>query len=335
MADAPIPLEVRDGGIFLPEADLWLDPSRKKRLAFVSHAHGDHFAPHEESVCSPATAALVRERFRKKGVYRELDFGEVMELGDHEIELFPAGHTLGSAQILVTRKSDRASLIYTGDFKTRDGLTAEQTEVRQADTLIMETTFGLPKYEFPQLDEIRAMVLDFCRAALAGGAVPVLLGYSFGKAQEIMAMLNGADFELVIYPTVDKLVGVYEAFGFEFPPYEVFEHGIDLAGRVLVMPPMGRKHDPLVDVENLRRAMFSGWGIDPSAKYRYGVDEVFPLSDHAGYSDLMAFVGQVSPRRVLTTHGYVAEFARDLRRLGIDAWSLRGVDQLELGLDFG
>ena len=141
-------------------------------------------------------------------------------------------------------------------------------------------------------------------------------------------------FTFVIYPTVEKLMGVYVRFGFELPAYEVFELGMDLAGKVLVMPPMGRKHNPLADTKGLRRAMFSGWGIDPSAKYRYGVDEVFPLSDHAGYTDLVEFVRAVDPVQVLTTHGYVGEFARDLRRLGIEAWSLKGTDQLELGLDF-
>ena len=176
--------------------------------------------------------------------------------------------------------------------------------------------------------------MDFCKAALHERKVPVLLAYSFGKAQEVMAMLNETGYEPVIYRTVKKLMGVYEAFGFDFPAYEEFEIGMDLSGKVLVMPPMGRKHDPLAEAKDVRRAMFSGWGIDPSAKYRYGVDHVFPLSDHAGYSDLVRFVERVTPQRVLTTHGYVAEFARDLRRLGYEAWSLKGKDQLELGLQF-
>ena len=72
--------------------------------------------------------------------------------------------------------------------------------------------------------------------------------------------------------------------------------------------------------------MLSGWGIDPSAKYRYRVDEVFPMSDHADYPDLLDFVSKVSPSRVLTVHGYTAEFARDLRRTGIEAWSLERED---------
>ncbi len=75
--------------------------------------------------------------------------------------------------------------------------------------------------------------------------------------------------------------------------------------------------------------MLSGWAIDPSAKYCLGVDEVFPLSDHADYPDLVRFVEEVAPKRVLTVHGYTAEFARDLRRLGFEARSLERDDQLE------
>ena len=98
----------------------------------------------------------------------------------------------------------------------------------------------------------------------------------------------------------------------------------------LIAPP-NAKHPAPPNGVVYRKAMFSGWGIDPSAKYRYRVDEVFPLSDHADYEDSIAFVKAVAPKRVLTTHGYEREFAADLRRLGYDAWSMKGNDQLEFG----
>ena len=79
--------------------------------------------------------------------------------------------------------------------------------------------------------------------------------------------------------------------------------------------------------------MISGWGVDPRAKYRYRADAIFPLSDHADYPDLMRYVDRVQPKRVLTVHGFAAEFARDLRRRGIEAWSIGGNDQLELGFE--
>lgn len=75
--------------------------------------------------------------------------------------------------------------------------------------------------------------------------------------------------------------------------------------------------------------MISGWGIDPAARFRYGVDAVLPLSDHADYHELLDFVAQVAPRKVYTTHGYDQAFAAELRRRNYDAWSLSGRDQLE------
>src|SRR5439155_25430141 len=103
---------------------------------------------------------------------------------DVQITLIPAGHILGSAQFFL--ESDAASLLYTGDFKLRAGLSAEPAEWRHADTLIMETTYGLPRYRFPPTAEVIEAMVAFCREALDEGAVPILFGYSLGKAQEIL-----------------------------------------------------------------------------------------------------------------------------------------------------
>ncbi len=42
-------------GVYLPQQDLWLDPRDAKRFAFVSHAHSDHIAPHDEILVSTVT----------------------------------------------------------------------------------------------------------------------------------------------------------------------------------------------------------------------------------------------------------------------------------------
>src|SRR5438045_8497790 len=51
-----------DRGVYLPQQDLWLDPWDAKRFAFVSHAHSDHVAPHEEIILSDRTARLLQAR---------------------------------------------------------------------------------------------------------------------------------------------------------------------------------------------------------------------------------------------------------------------------------
>ena len=76
--------------------------------------------------------------------------------------------------------------------------------------------------------------------------------------------------------------------------------------------------------------MLTGWAMQPGAKYRYRVDEIFPLSDHADYPGLMECIKRVRPKRILTVHGYAKEFARELRSRGMDAWCAMGGDQLEL-----
>ena len=88
----------------------------------------------------------------------------------------------------------------------------------------------------------------------------------------------------------------------------------------------------LEKIPKKRVAMISGWAVEPNAIYRYQVDAAFPLSDHADYTDLLRYVELVQPKRVLTLHGFAAEFARDLRERGIEAWALSEENQLELTL---
>src|SRR6185436_6500394 len=105
-----------------------------------------------------------------------------------QITALPAGHICGSAMALIETEGE--SLLYTGDFKLRPGLAAELCEPRPADILIMETTFGRPRYRIPAATSVWQQVHQFCRDTIAAGATPVLLGYSLGKSQEILRGLS-------------------------------------------------------------------------------------------------------------------------------------------------
>src|SRR2546423_1162489 len=124
---------------------------------------------------------------------------------------------------------------------------------------------------------------------------------------------------------------IYEQFGQTFCKYVRYNKN-DVAGKVLICPPSAG-HSPMVDkIPRKRVAMISGWAVDPNAIYRYQVDAAFPLSDHADYNDLIRYVDLLKPKRVLTLHGFAAEFARDLRERGMEAWALSEENQLELKL---
>lgn len=323
-------IEVRyECGVYLPHQDLWLDPRDAKRFAFVSHAHGDHIAPHEEIIVSERTARLVQSRLPGSRTEHILPFCERRRVHGLDLMLLPAGHIFGSAQCFLF--SGNETLLYTGDFKLRPGKSAEAAQWRHADTLIMETTFGLPRYRFPPTEEVVDQIVAFCRETIGDGGVPVLLGYSLGKAQEILCSLEGAGLTPMLHGSVYQMTRIYEQFGQSFCKYLRYNPN-DVAGKVLICPPSANHSHMLEKIARKRIAMISGWAIDPNALYRYQVDAAFALSDHADYDDLLRYLELVQPRRVFTLHGFAAAFAGDLRQRGIEAWALSEENQMEFTL---
>src|SRR5437868_7251502 len=314
-------------GVFLPAQNLWLDPWDAKPFAFVSHAHSDHMAPHQEIIVSERTARLMQARLPGDRTEVMLPFGQPAKVRALDITLFPAGHIFGSAQFFLRAKND--SVLYTGDFKLRPGKSAEPAGWTTADTLVMETTYGLPGYRLPPTEEVVAQIVAFCREAIESDEVPVLLGYSLGKAQEILCALDGAGLTPMLHGSVYQMTRIYEQFGQAFCDYVRYQAD-DVTGKVLICPPSANGSRMLERIPRKRVAMISGWAMDPNAIYRYQVDAAFPLSDHADYSDLLRYVELVQPKRVLTLHGFAAQFAHDLRDRGIEAWALTGENQLEL-----
>jgi DNA ligase-1 len=328
----PLIVVTHPKGIYLPEADLWLDPHFGVKRAFISHAHSDHVARHDLTFCSEITHQLmvVRKTAKKSGTVVSPEMREVFEWEGWELRMLPAGHIIGSTMLHLTRQADGATLLYTGDYKLRQGLSAERCELMQADTLIMETTFGLPKYRFPPLDAVRSAMHEFVEQTLVAGAVPVLLGYSLGKAQELLRALHGLGVPVMVHSSIAQMTEVVRPHLGELPEWRVFD-AARAHGHALVFPPNAARSPELRRLGRCRFAMASGWALDPSAKFRYGVDEVFPLSDHADHPELLETVQIVQPRRIYLVHGYTREFAAELRSLGHDARALGAVDQLELG----
>ena len=125
----------------------------------------------------------------------------------------------------------------------------------------------------------------------------------------------------MLHGSVYQMTRIYEQFGQSFCKY-VRYNANDVAGKVLDLPAERKSIAHAGKIPRKRVAMISGWAVDPNAVYRYQVDAAFPLSDHADYNDLIRYVDLVQPKRVFTLHGFAAEFARDLRDRGVEAWAL-------------
>lgn len=303
-----------DGGLKITSIDLAIDICRRQARGFISHGHADHMAPHELALCTPLTARLYQRRFGPRLV-RELPFDTPLEWDDVRLTTTPAGHMLGSAMLKV--ESASGSLLYTGDFRLGSSRTAEPARLPSADTLVMESTFGDPRYRWAPRADLEARLLSVVRQAIEVERTPVIRAYVVGKSQEVTRILSDAGLRVRQHPLIAQVSALYEAAGCRVGAAEEYD-GRAEPGDVLVMPPAGQRTARLPLPTPVTTIAVTGWAATERSKFSLGVDYAVPLSDHADYDELIECVRQVAPRVVLCTHGPV-EFVERLRTLGFDA----------------
>jgi Cft2 family RNA processing exonuclease len=302
-------------GLFLTRAQLGIDVRRRQPRSFVSHAHADHIARHELALATPTTARLYRHRLGSHHRVQEMRFHEPLEFGGLRLTALPAGHCFGSAMLLA--EDGERSLLYTGDFKLGSSATAEQVELPHVDVLVMESTFGRIKYRLPPREQVVAELLRIVQTAFSAGVTPVVHAYPLGKSQEVTKLLTAAGIPVLQHPSIYEISRIYELCG--MPLGDVGEYaGRPLEGHAVITLPRGMNGFRLPNLGRTVSIAPTGWAIDPSTKYRWGVDHALPLSDHADYDQLIETVQKVAPREVVCTHG-PPEFADHLRDLGFNA----------------
>jgi Cft2 family RNA processing exonuclease len=317
---------VWDHGVSLPGHRLWLDPLVVRTFAFISHAHTDHARRHKEALLTPQTLALIPESRRPRG-WRMLGYHEPMRRGEATLTLYPAGHMLGSAQLLFGHEG--TTLLYTGDIKLRQPGRVPETFVPKADVLIVETTYGRPHFRFGDPDSTVEAIAIWCRRALDSRVTPVLLCHALGKTEEMMLALAPYGFTFALERRCAPCARVYANAGSQLPDWVELD-GEAPGGRVVIAPPSGK--DEVRRLGRYRTALVSGWAKDAEFARMFGADATFDLSDHCDFDELMEVVERSGADQVYTVHGYTADFARYLRKKGIRASALEATEQLALAL---
>lgn len=307
-------------GIKISSTDFWLDAHRKTPFSFVSHGHSDHLKNHDKILATPPTISFHAFRARQRQVLT-LDFGEKLLLEDMEIELFPAGHILGSAMIRI--KQGDTSLLYTGDFKMKKSWTSKEIIIPSADILIMESTFGHPDYIYDHSPEFLVNeLLNFINDCFHKNITPVVLAYSLGKAQEAMKILGECGLLVHVHRSAWELTKIYRKFGVSFENCVLWDEIPIEKDHVLLAPPHSFRYGKIKNLPSRYRTVFlSGWAKSENG-YRFASDYAIPLSDHADFNELLQFVKIARPQKVYTTHGF-EDFPKYLQEMGYDAELLK------------
>jgi len=297
-------IEPHPEGIYVRPADAWVDPSQPKARALITHGHADHArGGHSAVLATPETLAIMECRYGPQPGGQAIAYGETIRIGEVDVSFVPAGHVLGSAQIMLEHKGEK--VVVSGDYKRRADPTCPPFVPVPCDIFITEATFGLPVFRHPdtgsEIDRLlHRLHSDPERCVLVGA-------YALGKAQRIITELRGRGHEEPIYfhGAVERLCNLYEELGVPLGDLRPATGAPkdELRGKIVIAPPGAlndrwsrRLPDPVT-------AMASGWmRIRQRARQR-NVELPLIISDHADWDELTTTIRELAPGEVWITHG--------------------------------
>jgi putative mRNA 3-end processing factor len=310
----------RPEGLYCPAGDFYIDPWRAVERAVITHAHADHArGGHAHYLCAHSGAGVLRARLGNISL-QTLAYGEALNIGGVTVSLHPAGHVLGSAQVRLAHAG--RVWVVSGDYKTEPDRTCTPFEPVPCDVFITECTFGLPIYRWRPAAEVMADINAWWQANAASGRPSLLLGYSFGKAQRLLAGVDECIGPIVVHAAIDPLNAAYRDEGIALPPTLRFSDVTDKSvwTQALVLAPPSAPRGPLNRaLQHASDGIASGWMQLRGARRRAGVDRGFVLSDHADWPGLVQAIAATGAQRVIVTHGQEGVLVRWLQEQGLDA----------------
>jgi putative mRNA 3-end processing factor len=319
-------------GLYCEPGDFYIDPTEPVDRAVITHGHGDHARPnHRHVLATGGTLAIMRARFGEDagGQLQSAAYDECIRVGEVDVTLVPAGHVLGSAQIVLDYRGSR--VVVSGDYKRRPDATCAPFVPQRCDVFITEATFGLPVFRHPpdahEIDRLlRSLRLFPDRCHVIGV-------YALGKCQRVLAMLRrqGYDDPVYLHGALIALCNLYR------------DHGVDLGklvpcagvpreelkGRIVLAPPGATNDRWARKLPDVVVGMASGWmRVRQRAKAR-GVELPLVISDHADWDELIATLDDVGAPEIWVTHGREEALILQAQRKGLQAraLSLVGFDE--------
>ncbi len=319
---------VWDAGVHVENTLLWFDPKRPRDFAVVTGPRKHLGARQMRVLRSERTARLSSAFAGKKVPGLATPFGRTVNLGNLQIELFPSGYVAGGASVLVTLPTGQR-LIHSGAFSWTRNASADVIETRTADTLILDATYGAPRYRFPDRDSVGAALIAWLQGVLESGGIPVLLVGCPGKAQDLALLLTGAGLSLRVHRLIRSWNRAYGDAGISIPEAPQFR-GHPARGEVLLWPAHLRRSTAIRNLRGAQFAACTGAALDVGAEKRLKVNVVFPWSARADHDGLIRYADATRAREIVVVGREADTLAQSLQRPGRTVSVLRESRQIPL-----
>ncbi len=308
-------------GLYCEAGDFYIDPWRRVPRAVITHAHADHARPGSAKYLATREGRrILRTRLGPSADIETIPYGETMSLNGVTLSFHPAGHVLGSAQVRV--ESGGEVWVVSGDYKIEPDRTCASFERVRCHTFITESTFGLPVYRWLPQQEIFDDINRWWIQCRDEGIVAVLLAYSLGKAQRLIAGVDASIGPIYCHTAVEQLNQDYRDSGIDLPPTWLPSQAParkGWGGVLVVAPPAVTGSAWLNKFGEVSLAMASGWMMTRGTRRWQSVDRGFPLSDHADWPGLLKAIEETEAEQILVTHGHTGPMVRWLRENGKQA----------------
>ena len=311
-------------GVCCKRAGFHIDPTRPVDKAIITHGHSDHArAGHGAVLATEETLDIMRLRLGEfaGGQLQAMAYGEVLTMGDVTVSLVPAGHILGSAQIIIEYRGRRA--VVSGDYKRHGDVTCLPFEPTTCDLFITEATFGLPVFcHEPDHGEIGKLLASLAAFPERTHQIGV---YSLGKCQRLIALLRQAGYDrpIWLHGALRSMTDYYVSRGFELGHVpDVMAATNTLAGEVVLSPPSAigdrwsrRLSEPIA-------SFASGWMRIRGRARQRGVELPLVISDHADWPELLHTIRETGAEEIWVTHGREEALVHAVEAMGLKARAL-------------
>ena len=295
------------------------DPVKKPitEVIFVSHPHSDHHPKaikrNLKLISSHSTHKILK--YKLKTIFQ---YKEKLETETWVLKQIPSGHMFGSTSLIIKNKENGLKILYTGDVNNKSRFGLEGINPPKIDAIIIEATYGHPKYVFPDPERIISEAYDQIQD-ISSKKIVFIHSYALGKAQTIMAsplnkLIEGIGPQIKVYNKLFSPKDVVlnnEIKAIKEPK----KPGVYLVSKL----PKKRPKNSVI-------FFFTGWALSTLNSYY-----AYPLSDHSDFLGLLEIIKNSGAKKVYTVFGYSNEFASYLRGVGIEAVA---IDSNQAMLDF-